>query len=141
MMSTRTEKIASVIHHAVQEVMTRGLNDPRVRGLVSITRVEVAPDLADARIFVSVLPAERGELTLRGLSDAAGYIQREAAPAVSARRMPRLHFRLDDSLKKQASLDAAITSLQGDAGDRPDGSATRAGRLQDTHIKSEDRRP
>ncbi len=109
-MSTRTDKIASVIHHAVQEVITRGLNDPRVRGLISVTKVEVAPDLADAQIHVSILPAERSDLTMRGLHDATGHIQREIGPAVSARRLPRLHFRLDESLKKQAMLDAAIAS-------------------------------
>jgi ribosome-binding factor A len=107
-MSTRTEKIGSVLHHAIQNVITRGLNDPRVRGLISVTKIEVAPDLADAQVYVSVLPAERSELTMHGLRGAAGHIQRAVAPAVAAKRMPRLHFRLDDSLKKQATLDAAL---------------------------------
>lgn len=107
-MSQRTEQIASVIQTAVQRVITRGLNDPRVRGLISVTKVEVSPDLSDARVFVSVLPAEHSELTMHGLRSAAGHIQSEIAKEVAARRLPRLSFRLDESLKKHAALDQAI---------------------------------
>lgn len=107
-MSQRTEQIASVIHTAVQRVITRGLNDPRVRGLVSVTKVEVAPDLHDARVFVSVLPAEHAELTIHGLRSAAGHIQAEISKEVAARRLPRLSFRLDESLKKQAMIESEI---------------------------------
>lgn len=107
-MSQRIEQVASVLHHAVQQVLTRGLHDPRVRGLISVTKVEVSPDLADARVYISVLPAEHAELTLHGLRSAAGYIQREIASEVTARRMPRLSFRLDSSLKKHAMIDAAL---------------------------------
>jgi ribosome-binding factor A len=109
-MPNRTDKVASVIRHAVQNVITRGLNDPRVRGLVSVTRVDVAPDLADAQVHVSVLPAHFAQLTLRGLDDAAGFIQRQIGPAVTARRLPRLHFRLDETLKQQAALDSALAA-------------------------------
>ena len=77
-----------------------------------MTKVEVSPDLSDARVFVSVLPAEHSELTMHGLRSAAGHIQSEIAKEVAARRLPRLSFRLDESLKKQAALDQAIQ--QGD---------------------------
>jgi ribosome-binding factor A len=107
-MTQRTEQIASVIRAAVQAVLSRGLNDPRVRGLISVTKVEVLPDLSEARVHVSVLPAEQAELTMHGLRGAAGYVQREIAPEVTAKRMPRLVFRLDESLKKQSEINAAI---------------------------------
>ncbi len=107
-MSIRTDKIASVIRHAVQDVITRGLGDPRIRGLVSITHVDVTPDLAEAKVHVSVLPQKHEDLTMHGLQDAAGHIQHEIAPAITARRLPRLRFVKDDSLKKQALLDAAL---------------------------------
>ena len=115
-MAQRTEQIASVIRHAVQRVLSRGVNDPRVRGLVSVTRVEVTPDLADARVYVSILPAEHSELTMHGLRSAAKHVQGEIAGEVSARRMPRLDFRLDESLKKQAEIDAAIGRAAGTHG-------------------------
>jgi len=109
-MTVRIEQIASTLRRAVQERITRGLNDPRIRGLVSITSVEVAPDLSEAYIGVSVLPSEHAALTLRGLESAAGRLRGEIGRAIRLRVMPRLLFRLDDSLKKMAALDAAIRS-------------------------------
>ena len=107
-MSIRTDKIASVIRHAVQDVISRGLGDPRIRGLVSITHVDVTADLSEAKVHVSVLPATHEDLTMHGLQDAAGHIQHEIAPAITSRRLPKLRFVKDDSLKKQAALDAAL---------------------------------
>lgn len=111
-MSQRLDQLGSVIQIAVQRVITRGLNDPRVRGLISITKVEVAPDLADARIFVSILPAGHSELTMHGLQSAARHIQSEIADEVVARRLPRLSFHLDESLKRQAGVDAAVSQIR-----------------------------
>lgn len=111
-MSQRTDQLASVIRAAVQAVLSRGLGDPRVRGLISVTRVDVALDLAQAKVYVSVLPAEQAPLAMHGLRSAAGHIQSEIARDVVARRMPRLSFSLDDSLKKQAMIDQVIAQTQ-----------------------------
>jgi ribosome-binding factor A len=113
-MSTRTEKLSSVMQAAVQNVLIRGLNDPRIRGLVSVTRVDVTEDLTEARVFISVLPQHCAELTMHGLTDAAGYVQRQIAPDITTKRMPRLRFIADDSLKRQAELDAAIGTTADD---------------------------
>ena len=119
-MSDRTAQVANVIRAEVQQVLSRGLNDPRVRGLISVTRVDVTADLSEARVFVSILPEEHTELTMHGLKSAAGHVQREIAPSITMKRMPRLSFRLDDSLKRQAQIDAAINqSRTGDAPDHP----------------------
>jgi ribosome-binding factor A len=107
-MSLHTDQVASVLHRAVQQVITRGLNDPRVRGLISVTKVQVSGDLADATVSVSVMPAERAELTLHGLRHAARYIRTEVGRSVRMRRVPRLSFKLDASLKKEAQVIAAI---------------------------------
>lgn len=107
-MSHRPEQVASVIRRAVQEQIQRGLHDPRVRGLVSITRVTVDDDLSEACIAISVLPAEHEALTLAGLRSAATHLQRRAREGLPLRRMPHLRFVLDDSLKKAAAADAAL---------------------------------
>ena len=107
-MTVRTEQIASTIREAVQQELARGLNDPRVRGLISITKVKVAPDVSEAIIHVSVLPEEKAALTLRGLESASGRLRASLYDRMRIRKAPRLVFRIDESLKKQAKLDAAI---------------------------------
>lgn len=114
-MSHRPEQVASVIRRAVQEQIQRGLHDPRVRGLISITRVTVDDDLSEACIAISVLPAEHEALTLAGLRSAAQHLQRRAREGLPLRRMPHLRFVLDDSLKRAAAADAALARAAGGA--------------------------
>jgi len=111
-MATHAEQVASVIRRSVQEMLTRGLNDPRIQGLISVTNVKVTDDLTEAWISVSVMPEERGRTTIKGLHNATGHIRGHIGRALRRRRIPRIHFRLDDSLKKQARIHDAINRAQ-----------------------------
>jgi ribosome-binding factor A len=106
--SIRPDRIGSLIGRIVQERLVRGFADPRIRGLVSITGVEVAPDLRSAVIRISVLPDRYGPRTLAGLRSVAGLLRRVVRDETSLRRVPEFEFRLDDSLKRAAALDDAI---------------------------------
>ena len=68
---------------------------------MSITSVDIAPDLSFARVFVSTFgsEAEKKE-TLAALTSAAGYIRRELGERMKARRIPELSFRIDDTIEK-----------------------------------------
>jgi ribosome-binding factor A len=103
-MSHRPEQLAAEIQKAVQEVLARGLSDPRVSGLITITKVRVQSDLKRAELFVSVLPADRQALTMHGLKSAERHIRREVGDMVRTRSIPELVFVLDGSLKKEAAV-------------------------------------
>lgn len=122
-MSHRPEQVVSLIRRAVQAELLRGVNDPRVRGLVSVTRVTVDPDLAEARIFISVLPDEHAKLAIAGLQSAAIHLQRKIRADLPLRRMPHLRFVLDDSLKKAADVERAVRRGVDDIA--PDGDVDR----------------
>jgi ribosome-binding factor A len=107
-MSVHLEQVSSVLTRAVQDVLLRGLNDPRVRGMISVVRVEVADDLANATVFVSIMPHEHETLTLHGLRHAARHVRRQVAERVRMRRVPQLAFKLDRSVKTQSQVLAAI---------------------------------
>lgn len=100
--------VAHTLRGAVEEVLRRGLADPRIRGLISVTGVDLTDDLQDATIRVSIYPAEHQDQTMKGLHAAAAYVRREAAQRMSLRAMPTLRFVLDLSLKRQADVLAAI---------------------------------
>jgi len=123
-MSRRTDQVASLIRRAVQSRLSRGLNDPRIRGLVSVTRVTVAADLSEAIIFVSVMPAKYTQLTLRGLQHAAAHIRRELGRTARLRHQPRLAFKLDDSMRHAAEAMAAIMQVSGAERPSPDQTQT-----------------
>jgi len=122
-MSARTQQVASALKQGIQTALMRGLNDPRIRGLISVTRVEVMPDLTEARVFVSILPEERESLSLHGLRSAAGHIRAVVARGVRLRSMPRLTFHIDETLKRHAAVERAIREALDDctsgAGETP----------------------
>jgi ribosome-binding factor A len=107
-MTRHPEQVDAVVHRAIQKILSRGLNDPRVRGLVSVTRVSVSPDSSAARVWISVIPSEQAERSLHGLNAAAGWVGRKLGDEVRMRRTPRLRFVLDESIKKEARVLGAI---------------------------------
>ncbi|MHC5008138.1 MAG: 30S ribosome-binding factor RbfA [Planctomycetota bacterium] len=125
-MTHRPDQVASLIQRAVQTALSRGLNDPRIRGLVSVTRVRVDDALSQAAIYVSVLPPEHAALCLKGLEHAAARLRKQLGKAVKLRRMPRLSFHLDETLKKQAEFDAALAEARGDSDDPTDETDVRS---------------
>jgi ribosome-binding factor A len=103
-MTRRQEQLASVLRDAVQEVLSRGLNDPRVSGLITVTGLDISPDLEHATVRLSVLPADRQTLTYHGIKAASAHIRREVGDRVKNRKLPQFHFELDTSFKKQAGV-------------------------------------
>ncbi len=93
------------IQRIVATVLQREIADPRVDGLISVTKVEVTPDLREAKVYLSVLGGKRTPTTvLAGIKSAGRQIQGEVADKLPLRYVPRLTFHLDESLKKQAEI-------------------------------------
>ncbi len=133
-MSHRKEQLESALHRAVQTVITRGLNDPRIRGMISVTRVKVSEDKRDATIFISVMPADKAELTMHGLKAATTHIRRGAGEIIDAFRMPQFTFKLDKQFQKQAVTLAAIAKARDEAppADAPPAEPDAAERTDET---------
>ncbi|MBL9030717.1 MAG: ribosome-binding factor A [Phycisphaerae bacterium] len=110
-MSKANDQLAARLHHGLQTLISRGLQDPRVSGLITITSVTVTPDGAFADIFVSVFPAERQDLCLHGLRSASRHLRHEISNAIRDRRLPEFRFRLDRGPKKQAGVIEALAKV------------------------------
>ena len=80
------------------------VKDPRVTGLISVTGVDVTPDLKFAKVYISVLEKSGSEQVLKGLKSAAGYLRRELGRALNLRSTPELDFLQDDSMAKGAQI-------------------------------------
>ena len=80
------------------------LKDPRVRGLISITRVDTTADLRYCKVYVSSL--DKGDETgmIRGLKSASGYLRRALAQRMTLRYTPELIFAPDDSIDQGAHI-------------------------------------
>jgi ribosome-binding factor A len=97
-MSRRTERVQSLIRHELGEILQQELKDPRIHGLVSITAVEVTPDLRTARVFVSVFGDTPDAEALQALEAAKPFLRRELGQRLDLRYLPQLDLHLDHSL-------------------------------------------
>lgn len=104
MTSRRVQKAAQAIRQVVSMAILTELKDPRVRD-VTVTYVEVSPDLREAKVHVSIMGDDtRQRLSLAGLTSAAGFLQSRVAERIDTRYTPRLHFLLDQGVKKSIAV-------------------------------------
>lgn len=104
----KQEQLQHALRGAIQQVLARGLQDPRVRGLITITEVKVTTDRRQATVFVSIFPDDRADLTMHGLHDAEKHIRHEAGELIRTRVMPLLTFKRDERPKKDGAVLRAI---------------------------------
>ncbi len=84
------------------------IKDPRVMG-VTVTRVEVTPDLRSAKVHVSIMGDDtKQKLCLHGLRSSAGFLQSKIAAEIDTRYTPRLEFVIDEGVKKSIELAAIL---------------------------------
>ena len=107
-MTQRTDQVASTLKRAAQMVLSRGLSDPRVQGIITVTRVDVSADLANATLYCTVTPHKHEELSMHGLKSASRWVRRQVADKVRFRRMPQFTFKVDEQLMKQQEVLASI---------------------------------
>ena len=116
--NSRAQRVADQIQRDIAALIQFEVNDPRI-GLVSVTGVDVSPDLAHARIFVTSLgsgdadraqPDTAGQESTSALNGAAGYLRGLLARRLQTRVAPKLRFEYDASVERGRQLDELIDS-------------------------------
>jgi ribosome-binding factor A len=104
MSSHRIPKAAEAVREVVGMAILADLKDPRIQD-VTVTRVEISPDMRQAKVHVSVMGNEtKQRLSLAGLKSAAGFLQSKVAKRIETRYTPRLEFVLDMGVKKSIEI-------------------------------------
>ena len=106
----RTDRIAEEIKKVISEMIQSELKDPRVKGLISITKVTITKDLKFCKVYVSVMGADKEEV-LQGIKSGAGYMRKEIGNRVQIRILPELQFVIDDSIEYGAHIDKVIRDI------------------------------
>lgn len=111
-MSRRTKQVGEFLREELTDIIRREVRDPRV-GFMSLTRVDVTPDIRTARVYVSVLGTDKErEDTLDALRSAAGFIRYHLKPRLRTRQIPSLEFRDDRSMEEAANIAETLASLK-----------------------------
>jgi ribosome-binding factor A len=124
MQSRRTARIAEAVREQVSTTILFGLKDPRVKN-VTVTGVEVSPDVRSAKVYVSIMGDEKQQaLCLHGLNSARGFLQAKVADRIQTRYTPVLKFVLDEGVKRSIETarllrEALPDSAASDSDDTP----------------------
>ena len=111
---SRTSRLNGEYQKEISEILRR--NKDRmfgVKGMVSITEADVAPDLKTAYVYVSVYGVGEKETveTVKALQENAGFIRHELAQVMRMRTVPALTFRLDRSMVYGAKMDELFKTI------------------------------
>ncbi|NWJ47802.1 MAG: 30S ribosome-binding factor RbfA [Chloroflexi bacterium] len=111
-MSRRTEQVAEMIKEIVSTLIQRELRDPRL-GFVTITRVEVSPDLKHAKLLFSVMGTEEARKdTFKALKGASGYLRRELFHQLQMKYVPELHFEFDGGIEHGDKIQRILQAIE-----------------------------
>lgn len=105
--------MAAAVREEIATILSEGVRDPRVTGLVTVTGVEMSRDLGQADVFVSVYGDEHErEATLAGLNAVAPQMRGRVGQALRLRLAPAIAFRLDESVARAARIETLLNSVR-----------------------------
>jgi ribosome-binding factor A len=105
--SGRPQKLGDLIQREVSDLIRLEVRDPRV-GMITITSVDVSPDMTHAKIFFTVLEKDKLQDTLEGLKRSAGFLRAQLAKRVQMYTTPELRFLYDESVERGDRLSRLI---------------------------------
>ncbi len=116
-MSRRSDRINVLLRQEISVLLSREIKDPRLNGIISITKVETSSDLRNARVYVSVLgEQEDKDQALDGIQSAATFLRRSLRDRLKLRYVPFLKFNLDESIEDGEALLRLMDDLQPEEG-------------------------
>lgn len=107
----RIDRISEETKRVIDKIIREDIDDPRVSGTYSITRVDVTRDLSYAKVYVSVLEEDKRKDLLKALKGAAGFIRRELGKKMLIRYSPELIFVEDNNIEYGVHIDSLLKSV------------------------------
>ncbi len=119
----RMKRVESLIRDKVSSLIMMGeVKDPRVDSTITLTRVKVAGDLASARVWVSSFGGEEAtRRAVKGLNNAAGFIQSRLGREIHMRNTPKLYFSADNSVRDGLAVNKLIDEAVSSTSHEDDG--------------------
>ncbi len=108
----RTDRVSDILRRNVSEILFREVKDPRLR-FVTITHVRVSKDLKNAKIFFTTIKeGEEREAIMKGLKNAAGFVQKKLGPRLHLRYIPHISFVYDSFEESGTRIDKLLKNIE-----------------------------
>ncbi len=109
----RPDRVAEAIREQVATFLSEGAKDPRIRGFVTVTAVEMTRDLRHATVFVSVMgDKDATKATFEGLASVATHLRSMLGKTLRLRNAPEIHFRADESIARASRIEQLLAQVR-----------------------------
>ena len=109
---SRPDRVADQIRGELALMLAREVHDPGL-GFVTITRVQVTPDLQHARIFYTALGDEKARKnSAQALGRATPFLRRQIGSRLRLKRVAELEFIYDDSIAGQDRIEQLLNEIR-----------------------------
>ncbi|HIA49653.1 MAG TPA: 30S ribosome-binding factor RbfA [Acidobacteria bacterium] len=109
---SRPDRVADLVRAELSELLARRVNDPGV-GFVTLTRVQMTPDLQHARVYFTTLGNnDQREQSRQALERATPFLRRQIGQRLTLKRTPALTFHFDESIEHQERVEQLLEELQ-----------------------------
>lgn len=112
MKSNRLERVNAEIRKELANIIDHDLRDPQINAIIGVTSVETTPDLANARVFLSVYGEQDKQDVLNRIKGAGSFIRNKLAHRVKLRITPHLDFYLDNSVEYGNQIDNILAGIK-----------------------------
>ena len=110
MNSTKIDRVNAELARKIAEIINYGMKDVRIKGMVSVLRVDTTKDLKQAKVYLSILGDDARE-TFEGIKSGTGFIKSRLAGTLNIRQIPDLIFILDDSIEYGIKIGKIIEEI------------------------------
>lgn len=113
----RTDRLNSEYQKEISAILSGPLKnkEPNLKGIISVTEADVAPDLKTAKIYLSIYaPEEERERTFALIKENAGFVRKELARVMRMRTVPFLTFLFDESMEYGSKMDELFAKIHKD---------------------------
>lgn len=115
---SRPDRVADQIRSELAALLAREVHDPGI-GFVTLTKVQMSPDLGSARVLYTALGDEAARTrSHRALERAAPFLRRQIGLRLRLKRTPELRFIFDESIAGQDRIEQLLTEIR--AAELPD---------------------
>jgi len=122
MKGTRGQRLSGEFQKEISSVISTQLRNkyPSISTVISVTEVDVAPDLKSANVYVSIFDTdpERGQESFEIIKENSGFIRHELAKVMRLRTVPELRFAVDNSMEYGSRIDKILNELESDKNDK-----------------------
>ncbi|KPJ97972.1 MAG: hypothetical protein AMK71_12175 [Nitrospira bacterium SG8_35_4] len=106
----RSARVSDLIREEVADIIMNRIKH-KTLGFITVTGAKVSDDLRNATIYLSVLDPGENEKTVRKLQSSASFIKKELGRRLKMKYIPKLKFRIDESIEYGRKIDSILDEL------------------------------